>query len=248
MKTFSKTVRRKIYKWRIKRRKVNKMALRILQPGIQPLGQFDGLDAQVQTIRGGEVARLAYININNPDLHAADVDDGYVGVAIQTRPVVTVTLTSGSRPLFLTDDGIAGYGTLFGTVVGGSVGQNVTGTVLGPSTATGSGKITLWDKPGLYAVTLDAVDTTAVTGLVPLNPTLAGGAPLYATAAGLLTPNVGAAFEAVVVARFIEFTTNGSLVTTPARLVSAQNSPVGDVTNLLVNQFTQAVIHFNPET
>lgn len=223
------------------------MALRIFQPGIQPLGQFDAIDHDIATTLGGEVARLRYINVNNPDLHAADADDGYVGIAIQTRPVVTTTLVAGSRPLFLTDDGIAGYGTLFGTVVGGTVGQNVTGTVLGPSSATGSGKITLWDKPGLYGVTLDAVDTTAVTGLVPLNATLAGGAPLYATAAGLLTPNVGAAFEAIVLARFIEFSTNGSLVTTPARFVSAQNSPVGDVSSLLVNQFTQAVIHFNPE-
>ena len=62
---------------------------------------------------------------------------------------------------------LLGYGTLFGAVVGGTVGQQVngpttfTGAILGPHTSTGSGKTTCWDKPGLYAVSLDAVDTTS---------------------------------------------------------------------------------------
>lgn len=232
------------------------MTLRILQPGIQPLGQFDGLDSQATSVNGGEVATLTGVAVTGTDLAAKDADgsDGYAGLPpAHVRPAVTVTLSSGDRPLFLVDDGsagtldAAGYGTLFGRVVGGTTGQVSTGgAVLGPHTATGSGKVTLWDKPGLYAATLDAVDSTSVTGLNPNNPTLTVGDPLYATAAGLLTPNSGVAFESVVVGRFVEFSTEGSLVTTPNTQVSALNSPTGTTSAELVN-FTQAVFTFNPE-
>ena len=223
------------------------MALRILQPGIQPLGQFDGYDNDYLTILGGEVAQFGYVSTAaNVDLATSDIGDGYVGVVNQVRPAVTTNLTAGVRPLFLTDDGTTNYGTLFGQVVGGIAGQVVnTGAQLGPHTATGSGKVTLWDKPGLYAVTLDAVDETAGTGLVPGNGTLVGNDALYATATGLLTPTVGAAFEAGVVARFVEFQTNGSLVTTPRYLTSALNSPPGAAAAQML--FTEAVIHFHPE-
>lgn len=222
------------------------MALNILQPRVQPYGQFDGLDSQVTSMKGGEVATFTYLSVvSNVDKGAADRDDGYVSSTNKTRPAVTTTLASGNRPLFLTDEGTAGYGTLFGQVVGAQVGSVVTGgTQLGPHTASGSGKVTLWDAPGLYGVTLDAVDTTAATGLVPTNTTLAGSAALYATTAGLLTPNAGSAFEAIVVGRFIEFATNGSLVTTPTYLVSALNSPSGG--GAAVVPFTQAIFHFAP--
>ena len=137
----------------------------------------------------------------------------------------------------LADDGTSGYGTLFGVVVGGTVGQVVTGgAVLGPHTATGSGKVTCWDKPGVYGVSLDACDTTASTGLAPTNGTLDTGAALYATSAGLLTPNSGARFENVVVGRFIDFETNGSLVNTPSRLASS----------LLTTTYSYAIFHFSP--
>jgi hypothetical protein len=219
--------------------KENIMALELVQPGIQPFGQFDGLDAQYLTVKGGEVATIVGVALAANDLAAADVHDGYVRT---TRPVVTVTLTSGDRPLGLVDDGIWGYGTIFGSVIGGVAGQTSygvgdwTGTALGPHTATGSGKLTLWDKPGTYAVTLDAVDTTRVTGLVPTNPTLAIGDALYATSAGLLTPNSGAYFENVVVARFLNFEPwkGGSRVTTPTSLTSG------------VITFNRALIYFNP--
>lgn len=220
------------------------MALKILQPGIQPLGQFDGLDAQVTSSLGGEVCTFTYVALNTDDA-AADVEDGYVA-QVATRAAVTNTLADGNRPLFLCDEGIAGYGTLFGEIVGASTGQTVTGgTVLGPHTATGSGKVTLWDKPGLYAVTLDAVDTTLNSGLVPTNPALAGGDALYATTAGLLTPDVGSAFEAVTLGRFIEFAPDGSLVTTPLGQVQALHSPVGAVAPGA--QFDIAIFHWNPE-
>lgn len=225
------------------------MALKLLQPGREPLGQYDGLDSEYLTLKGGEVVTFKSVSsAAGVDLAAKDVFDGYVNPSlVQKRTVVTKTLTSGKRPLMLADDGISGYGTLFGTVVGGVVGQVTTGgTVLGPHTATGSGKVTCWDKPGLYAVSLDAVDTTASTGLVPTNTTLDTGAALYATSAGLLTPNSGAAFEAVVVGRFVDFETNGSLVTTPNNLVGALNAPDGTLSTTSARSLAFAVFKFDP--
>jgi len=223
------------------------MALRLQQPGEQPLGQFDGYDQEALNVLGGEVGTLIGLALDS-DIAAADADgdDGYVGVPpAHTRPAVTRTLASGSRPLFLIDDGLLNYGTIFGRVVGGTTGQQSTGgALLGPHTANASGKLTLWDKRGLYAVTLDAVDTDA-DGLVPTNASLSVGDPLYATTAGLLTPESTKSFEAsVVVGRFIEFTTDQSLVTTPVQLVSALNSPSGQGAQQLA--FTQAVFHWDP--
>lgn len=219
------------------------MALKPLQ-AMYPLGQFDGLDSSASSLLGGEIVGFTALNaVASSDKKAADLSDGYVGTTTKFRPAITNALVSGMRPLFLADEGTVGYGTLFGEVVGGSTGQVVTGGAqLGPHTSTGSGKVTCWDKPGLYAVTLNAVDTTAATGLSPENATLTVGAALYANSTGKLTPNVGAAFEAVVVARFIEFTTNGSLVTSQKYQVSALNSPTGGVAEKM--GFTEAVIHF----
>src|SRR5271157_2688597 len=195
------------------------MALRILQAGIEPLGQFDGYDSNANSWLGGEVASFIAVPVPWGDKYAGPLD-GYVPTAPAYRPAVTKTLASGMRPLFLADEGILNYGTLFGSLIGGTTGQigNApnTGTALGPQTNFASGKVTVWDKPGLYAVTLDAVDTTASTGLVVANTTIAVGSKLYATAAGLLTPVGGSSFEgngtttSPVVARFVEFSTNGS--------------------------------------
>lgn len=212
------------------------MALKPFNHNVTALS-FDCLDADLLNIKGGEVVGLTFVTgpqFGGTDKTAADVADGYVSDAKHTRPAVTKSLTSGMRPLFLADDGQAGYGTLFGSVVGGVAGQVVTGgAVLGPHSAQASGKLSCWQSPGLFGVTLDAVDQTATTGLVQTNATLSGGSALYATANGILTPNVGLAFESVVVARFVDFSTNGSRVTTPATLVGASGG------------FTQAVINFD---
>src|SRR5713101_9044172 len=157
------------------------MALILKQPGVSPLGQFDGLDSTVLGLKGGEVCTFRSVLAPNPpgtDKAAADDFDGYtLPAGVQRRTVVTPMTTGfdGYRPLLLADEGIKNYGTLFGTVVGGTVGQVsygpnstiATADLLGPSTAAGSGKVTCWDKPGLYAVTLDACDTNAATGLQP---------------------------------------------------------------------------------
>lgn len=232
------------------------MALKLVNQAGNPLGQFDGLDSEVLTLKGGEVVTFtSVVATSATDKAAADSFDGYV--IPNKRPVVTKTignLATGVRPLMLADDGIAGYGTLFGSVVGGTIGQvSSGGAVLGPHTATGSGKVTCWHLPGVYAVSLDAVDATVATGLVPTNTTgtLNPGAPLYTTVAGLLTPNAavssgGASLgSGPVVGRFIDFETNGSLVTTPSSLVGTLNPPDGAL-SASARSFTFAVFYFNP--
>jgi hypothetical protein len=236
------------------------MSLKLLQPGQQPLGQFDGLDSEALTLKGGEVVTFTAVAApaqpgvySSGDKAAYDVFDGYVNPSgTASRPAVTKTLVGTSRPLMLADEGINGYGTLFGAVVGGTIGQQVngpntyTGAVLGPHTATGSGKVTCWDKQGLYAVSLDACDTNASTGLQPTNTTLTVGSALSFTSQGLLTPNSGGSkvSGAPVVGTLVEFTTNGSLVTTPSSLVAALNSPSGTVAG--PRSFAFAVFTFNP--
>ena len=251
------------------------MSLKLLQPGLQPLGQFDGLDSDVLTLKGGEVVAFASVqNSAQPgvttaglDQAAYDVFDGYVNTSSYTgatlrRPAVTrlfsATGASGmpsqtSRPLMLSDEGITGYGTLFGSVVGGTIGQQVngpttfTGAVLGPSTATGSGKVTCWHSAGLYAVSLDNTDTS----LQPTNSALTVGNPLTFTATGLLCA-LGAANQldgyggAPVVAHLVEFNTNQSLVTTPNFLVAALNSPSGNVSSVGPKSLQFATIYFSP--
>ncbi len=197
------------------------MALKILQPGVQPLGQFDIVDGYMTVVKGGEIGTLTTASKTNSSGEKAsqDVLDGYVndGGTIK-RAAVTLFLSSVTRPLWLVDDGISGYGTLFGQVIGSTAGLSTSGTNLGPHTSTGSGKVTCWDKPGLYAVTLDAVDTSYI---VPTNATLTPGDPLYPLATGVLTSDVGSSIGAVV-GRFVEFeTTARSLVRTPASLVGA---------------------------
>jgi hypothetical protein len=219
------------------------MSLRPLQ-ATMPLGQFDGLDSQLTSVKGGEVVCFSTTAVPPGDKAASDAFDGYVPPT--NRPVVQFASDQNSRPLMLADDGIAGYGTLFGTVVGGTVGQVSTGgTVLGPHTATGSGKITCWAQPGLYAVSLDAVDGTA-GGLLPSNALAVPGVGLYYTAAGLLTLSANKVSSAPRVGTLVEFTDNGSLVTTPNYLTQALNSPSGS--SALVRTYTFAVIYFAPPT
>ncbi len=228
------------------------MALELVQGTNQPLGQFDGYDSIATSVLGGEVGTIIGVAVGTdravPD---ADGRDGYVGAPPNhTRPMVTTQLdTAGLRPLCLIDDGNEnGYGTMFGSVLGGTGGQQVTGgAVLGPHTATGSGKLTLWDKAGTYAVTLDAVDTAA-DGLIPANTGLSVGDALYATTAGLLTPESTKSFETdLIIGRLLNFETlkGGTLVNTPLFLVSAVNSPVGTGQPQQL-QMTRALIYFDP--
>jgi hypothetical protein len=219
------------------------MSLIVLQSGAPAIGLFDAVDAETTTFKGGEVCTLTKVLLSANDLTAA-TNDGYSNLTtLRGRPAVSKAgLTATTRPLFLADDGTTGYGTLFGQIVGGTAGQQVTsGAVLGPHTATGSGKITLHNQVGLYGVSLDALDAATVAPTVAIDC----GAALYYTAAGLLTTT---ATLTTKVATFLEFATNGSVVSTPNSLVAALNSPAGSVGSPLANRFTMALIQWNPPT
>jgi hypothetical protein len=226
------------------------MTLILVQSGLIPMGEFDGLDAPTATLKGGELVTLSTTNviIGSADLEAADVEDGYVGTTTKYRAALTTAMGAGTKPLFLADEGTTGYGTLFGQVVGGVTGQSTNGAQLGPHTTAGSGKVTIYGQPGFYATTLDACDTAA-DGLVPSNATLTPSSALTYSTLGLLTP-VGstkgtAGGGATAVARLVEFSGNGSLVNTPTNLVAAVNSPSGSVASSQANRFTMAVYWFS---
>jgi len=221
------------------------MAIFLLQPGIQPLGQFDFLDTDLASVLGGEVGTFDVASRTNTSTEkaAADSLDGYISAEIDTgsnttyRPVVRLAdhgVADGYKLMYLLDDGKANYGTLFGEVIGTPVGLLTTGTNIGPHTAQGSGKVTLWDKAGLYGVSLDAVHA-GDTG-VP-NSELAAGAdtPLpgdllyrHSTnaklARGMATGVTAGDRNGNKVAVFIEMSAAPSLVTTPGRLVGATDS------------------------
>lgn len=212
-----------------------------MQSGVQPLGQFDILNTDASSILGGEVMTLHYTTVANSstETSAFDAQDGYVAPSIDTgtttqyRPLARIASTSyiGTpyyNALYLADEGSAGYGVLFGTVVGGNTGTTTTGTNLGPSSLTGSGKVTLWNSPGLYAISLDAVDHANVQTTAIVYPTTNSaawdtpvpGAQLGVNATGLLCRYV----SGPIVAQFVELTNSGGLVQTPGRFFSSSPS------------------------
>lgn len=220
------------------------MALKILNPGTNPLGQFDCLDGDVASIKGGEVLQFGSVSFD-PSVDVG-TDDGYVPTPAPQRTVVKLARGNTPVPLMLADEGVAGYGTLFGTVVGASLGRSTSGGVLGPHTATGSGKVTAWDKPGLYAVSVDAVHSA-------LNPTatLSAGQALFfridAGNYGKLTVGSGAGtISTTSVGSFVGFETNGSLVNTPNNLLAALNYGSHPVAGGANGSFAYVTFHFNP--
>jgi hypothetical protein len=200
------------------------MALFALQPGLLPLGQFDVLDTDLASVTGGEVMALtsASTSLSTTEKAAADALDGYLYDAsgtIANRPASRLALAADiNGMLALADDGLAGYGTMFGQTIGSPVGLAVTGTNLGPHSAAASGKVTLWEKPGLYEVTVTSLasDFVSTIGSVGLNP----GATLGFNASSKLSHAAcSGAVASSGVATFVEFSSSGSLVTTPAKLV-----------------------------
>lgn len=153
------------------------MALKLLQPSLRPLGQFDLADASHAGMTGGECVSLTESAASSSELQAKDV--GQSGPFGATNPL-RFALGHYKRGLLsgLADEGSAsGYGTQFGHIIGSSAGQAVavplntgiaSGTgavVVGPATMKGSGKVTVWHAPGLYAVNADPL-ATAVSGTI----------------------------------------------------------------------------------
>ena len=226
------------------------MALEMVQSSGNPVGQLDGDDSCYLTVKGGEVGSIKFVPLAGTDKEAGNqTDDGYVGTS---RPVVTVNLAAGMGPLGLIDDGNWGYGTLFGSLIGGVAGQisygynQVPAVQIGPPTAYGSGKLTLWVTPGTFAVTLDAVAADLQPGTFSLSGTACP--KLYGTlGTGVLTSLVGNSDATLAVGRLLNFEPwkGGSLVTTPVFLASALNSPDG-LGQPQASKFARALISFNP--
>jgi len=160
--------------------------LKPLQPGIEPLGQFDLEDDNRALVKGGEVATLQALTVNT-DLYAADVfgDPGpQIHLILGSVSAVAVFHGLVDEGTSVQGDGSQSYGTLFGTVIGATTGKG-TGfgdsstagvVVVGPSTIVGSGKATLWTKPGLYGVTKDAWTAESEYTAASLNDAIYGDA------------------------------------------------------------------------
>lgn len=192
----------------------------LLQPGIEPLGQFDIEDGDIDLVKGGEVAVFRAITFST-DGYAADVIEQGPSIHLKLGQVATDGIVYG-----LVDEGTAGdlvnpgYGTMFGTVIGSQIGQgtgigtlSTTGTVVvGPSTIRGSGKATLWTKPGLYGVSPNAWQTQAEFDGADLN------SPLYGTTAdGTLDGKLSIFVDGADVAISLGPVTDTSLVSTTNR-------------------------------
>lgn len=162
------------------------MALKLLQPGFVPLGQFDMKDGD--TIRGGYVVVAEAMTMT--DGYAADLKN-----VSTSQCQFSVGAAADDKVWGLADDGStaaasSGYGTLFGTAIGGTAGQGTgQGTltsrgsvVLGPATTLASGKVTVWTQPGLYGISSDSLTETTmgtVAGTVQSN-----GSGVISVAAG----------------------------------------------------------------
>ena len=149
------------------------MALKLLQPGLRPMGQFDLEDDDQNSVLGGEFGVLEALQ-SSTDAYASD--SAVVGPQVQVTIGDLELAASGGITAIggLIDEGGAGegnYGTLFGSVIGGTAGQGTgkgnaptKGVVtVGPRTTFGSGKATLFHQPGLYGVTEDAVASQSFT-------------------------------------------------------------------------------------
>lgn len=188
--------------------------------GLNPVGMFDLLDTALSTLKGGEVMILTSTLAVNSSTEAAaqDVLDGYMydnTAPKNNRPVATFASSATSYPLYLSDDGLANYGSLFGQVIGTNAGKGVTGTDLGPNSAAASGKVTLWANPGLYSVTVDALATDFQTSIAlgGLTPATVLG---FSATGKICHAACSTAVAATGMGTFVEFETSGSLVTTPA--------------------------------
>ena len=155
------------------------MGLKLLQPSLRPLGQFDLLDDDLDVLEGGKYVKIADLGTDSAtEGYAADVGNvGPIGVApgstlgdaFASLAFSLDAKTAGSLG-GLADDGTTGYGTLYGTVIGGTAGQGTgLGTLsskgvvtVGPSSAMASGKVTVWHAAGLYGV--DSAGLATATG------------------------------------------------------------------------------------
>jgi len=204
------------------------MALFPLQPGMHPLGQFDAINTDLANVRGGEVMTFTVASRTNTLTETASPDalDGYTYAETNVRPASTFASTAAQYPLYLSDDGTSpDYLTMLGTLTGPlGLGD---GAVVGPHITSGSGKVTLWDKPGLFAVTVSAMASDFFSALpkpAGLVPGAALGFGSGADIGKLSHANCANLVANSGVGRFVEVSDRPGLVNTPARLAGAAES------------------------
>lgn len=192
------------------------MALLMVNEGCQPAGQYDGYSSFAP--KGGEVAVL---------ISTGTTSDGYQILAARGA-------TTGDKgPFYLVDDGLLGYGVYFGNTVvktdtGFASGAD-SATRLGPPTYLASGKLTLWDKPGLYAVTLDALfdSESSLKAAVP-GANLTVDASTSKLKLGNMGTQVGLGLATVVTYKLDEaLVTTGGAVVAHKKLVISFNPQCG---------------------
>jgi len=129
------------------------MALKLLNPGLRPLGQFDLEDDTMGTLEGGEHVGLDATAVG-AEGYAADVSSGgpFVGADLAGNRA-SVKFDVGSRVAGelsgLADEGTTGYGTLFGRTIGASAGRTTVvngAVVVGPRERLRQGNrlVTVW--------------------------------------------------------------------------------------------------------
>ncbi len=128
------------------------MALKLLNPGLRPLGMFDLFDDDAGDLVGGEYVELQASNFGQ-EAYAADV-----GQLSDANGMVNFTPSARTAGNLggLADEGTDEYGTLFGSLIGSNTGRATSqsgAVVIGPSTDRASGKVTVWAQAGLYGVT-----------------------------------------------------------------------------------------------
>ena len=154
------------------------MALKLLNPGLRPLGMFDLDDSHAGNLVGGEYVQLKAEAAVGSEGYAADVGQLQdVGSIVNFERAERAAGSLGG----LADEGGNEYGTLFGSLIGSNAGKAtlVSGAVvLGPTTDRASGKVTVWAQAGLYgvnnqndaaltvAVANDSLYSVAATGLL----------------------------------------------------------------------------------
>jgi hypothetical protein len=202
------------------------MALKLLNPGLRPLGQFD-LDDGAAALVGGEYVELQVDNVAAVEGYAADVGAlvGADGGIVNFTPASRTAARFGG----LADEGGAEYGTLFGDIIGGNAGRMTQfGTaggsvVVGPDTDTASGKVTVWAQEGLYGVTADAGGAAGGGATTELAAVIAVNTPIQASNGdGGGVDRLGGLITTVENARvgiYVSAVSDTSLVSTTARAV-----------------------------
>jgi hypothetical protein len=194
------------------------MALKLLNPGLRPLGMFDLEDDDAGTLEGGEY--VALVADTDDDGYAADVGGHgpFIGADLTDPNRIAVRFSVGvctdSILGGLADEGEDQYGTLFGQLIGQNAGRATVesgAVVIGPSTDRASGKVTVWAAPGLYGVNGAAANDGDAT--LNLGAYTTVNTPVLANTSGLLG-NTGGTIGGQALGLFVGHMTDQSLVST----------------------------------